>query len=264
MNAYIKLCELFYHNLNNNCKLNNESETPFSSEKEEQIYRNDLLLLIENMIDNFYTYCPNNNVDDLKKMLNKQKNTINSCEISSFVENAFQIIEKLFIKLASAKAENDLEIQNLNEKLIYFLRELAIFKNNRKSNQNVGRSKSPLNYTNSNDNIEERLSLKEEEVCRLRKDIDKYILLIQQKDEEINSLKFKRVCIAQTKNECVIEGSDSMMKRNMFTNKELTDIKGELNASKQDKINEETLPEESKKKNHHFRDKIKKKEKNKV
>ena len=251
MNAYIKLCELFYYYLNNN-----NNEIPSIIDKDEQLYRSDLLLLIENMIDNFYTYCPNNNVDDLKKMLNKQKNTINSNDITSFVENAFQIIEKLFIKLASAKAENDLEIQNLNEKLIYFLRELAIFKNNRKSNQNVGRSKSPFNYNNSNDTIEERLSLKEEEVCRLRKDIDKYLILIQQKDEEINALKFKRVGISQTKDE-YMEESDFIMKG-------ISDIKGEFNVLKQDKVNEEVVPEESKKKNHHFRDKIKKKEKNKV
>ena len=257
MNAYIKLCELFHYYLNNN------NEMPSVVDKDEQLYRSDLLLLIENMIDNFYTYCPNNNVDDLKKMLNKQKNTINSNDITSFVENAFQIIEKLFIKLASAKAENDLEIQNLNEKLIYFLRELAIFKNNRKSNQNIGRSKSPFNYSNSNDTIEERLSLKEEEVCKLRKDIDKYLILIQQKDEEINTFRFKRVGMSQTKDE-YMEESNFIMKGNLFSNKDISDIKGEFNVTKQDKVNEEIGPEESKKKNHHFRDKIKKKEKNKV
>jgi hypothetical protein len=62
------------------------------------------------------------------------------------------------MRISSCKSELQLEIENLNEKVIYFLREIEIYKKNEKSN----------NITEKYDKL---ISLKEQEINRLNRTI---------------------------------------------------------------------------------------------
>ena len=265
INSYMKLCELLCNYYKNNFKIRaiNSDESEINSlelnycQKGEQFFRNGLLSLIENTINNFATYCPNNNVDDLKRVLNKQKNKINLSELSNFLETSFKIVDKLINRIVSTKTESELEIQNLNEKLIYFMRELSLYKDNKKSFQSSNRNKSPCNFGGSKDISEDIRKLKEEEIAKLRKDIDKYLSIIKEMSVELEMLKSNKQFIMQVKEEYWEEPEIDVKGNSSRCKKEMDEIGVELNALKQQKLNEE-IQEENRKKNNYFKERLKK------
>ena len=106
-----------------------------------------------------------------------------------FLKNSFTIFENLIIRVSSFKNEKELEIENLNEKLIFLLRELDIKKKgaNKKGNNNNN------NENDNNNALLNQLKLKDEEIIRLNNTIQEYIVKIKDLSNEINLYKSQKL-----------------------------------------------------------------------
>ena len=150
--------------------------------KNEEILKNNIISITNENINKFSFMCYNNNTNDLKlelKNLNQKANNMSSYDV---IKIALDILSKLLLRTSSYKDEKELEIENLNGKIIYLLSELDIYKRN-------------VNFSKDNNNKSEiqllnnQLKLKEDEINRLNKDIEEYLMKIKEITCENNLLK---------------------------------------------------------------------------
>ena len=79
-------------------------------------------------IDDFISlgfYSINN---ELKAELNVLKNVSNKLNVLDVVKNATSILEKALLKIKDYRNKKELEIQNLNLKIMYLLKEISNYK----------------------------------------------------------------------------------------------------------------------------------------
>ena len=130
--------------------------------------------------------CYNSNTNDLKNELKNLNQNANSMNSSDVLKIALDILSKLLLRTSSYKDEKELEIENLNGKIIYLLSELDIYKRNvniNKDNKDNNNNKSEIQLLNN------QLGLKEDEISRLNKDIEEYLTKIKELSCENNLLK---------------------------------------------------------------------------
>ena len=153
--------------------------------KNEENLKNNIITITNENVNKFSSMCYNNNTNDLKselKNLNQNANNMNSYDV---LKIALDILGKLLLRTSSYKNEKELEIENLNGKIIYLLSELDIYKRNININKenNSNNNKSEIQLLNN------QLGLKEDEINRLNKDIEEYLMKIKELSCENNILK---------------------------------------------------------------------------
>jgi len=151
--------------------------------KNEEDLKNKIISITNENIDKFSSMCYNNNAKDLKielKNLNQKSGGLSSYDVLKF---ALDILGKLLLRTSSYRDEKELEIENLNGKIIYLLSELDIYKRNINLNKDNTNNKSEIQLLNN------QLGLKEDEINRLNKDIEEYLMKIKELTCENNLLK---------------------------------------------------------------------------
>ena len=175
---------------NDNKKLKNplKFENGKTKNVEENIKSN-ILSVIHKNISKFKPIIYNKNVDDLNNQIQNLSNMSEKIDFIEFLKNSFTIFENLIIRVTSFKNEKELEIENLNEKLIFLLRELDIYKKgaNKKGNNNNN------NENDNNNALLNQLKLKDEEIIRLNNTIQEYIVKIKDLSNEINLYKSQKL-----------------------------------------------------------------------
>ena len=151
--------------------------------KNEEDLKNKIISITNENIDKFSSMCYNNNAKDLKielKNLNQRSGGLSSYDV---LKVALDILGKLLLRTSSYRDEKELEIENLNGKIIYLLSELDIYKRNINLNKDNTNNKSEIQLLNN------QLGLKEDEINRLNKDIEEYLMKIKELTCENNLLK---------------------------------------------------------------------------
>ena len=179
---------LNYNNQKNNSKKLKNFENEKTKNVEENIKSN-ILSVIHKNISKFKPIIYNKNVDDLNNQIQNLSNMSEKMDFIDFLKNSFTIFENLIIRVSSFKNEKELEIENLNEKLIFLLRELDIYKKgaNKKGNNNNN------NENEDNNALLNQLKLKDEEIVRLNNTIQDYIVKIKELSNEINLYKSQKL-----------------------------------------------------------------------
>ena len=226
---YNKYIDLFkkYKNSNIEYEKNNAIKNQKNIKNEEKLKNNIISVTNEN-IDKFSSMCYNNNTNDLKEELNNLK--LKSNEMNSFdvLKIALDILGKLLLRTSSYKDEKELEIENLNGKIIYLLSELDIYRKNLNLNAD--------NSNNSNNNelqmINNQLELKNDEINRLNKDIDDYLIKIKELSCENNLLKNnKKINKIDNINNNNYSKNDNIYMKNNFKNNKNNNIYGYSNQN---------------------------------
>ena len=151
--------------------------------KNEEDLKNKIISITNENIDKFSSMCYNNNAKDLKielKNLNQRSGGLSSYDV---LKVALDILGKLLLRTSSYRDEKELEIENLNGKIIYLLSELDIYKRNINLNKDNTNNKSEIQLLNN------QLGLKEDEINRLNKDIEEYLMKIKELTCENNLLR---------------------------------------------------------------------------
>ena len=151
--------------------------------KNEEILKNNIISITNENINKFSSMCYNNNTNDLRKELKNLSQKANSMNSYDVLQVASDILGKLLLRTSSYKDEKELEIENLNGKIIYLLSELDIYKRNMNLNKENNNNKSEIQLLNN------QLGLKEDEINRLNKDIEEYLVKIKELTCENNILK---------------------------------------------------------------------------
>ena len=226
---YNKYIDLFkkYKNSNIEYEKNNAIKNQKNIKNEEKLKNNIISVTNEN-IDKFSSMCYNNNTNDLKEELNNLQ--LKSNEMNSFdvLKIALDILGKLLLRTSSYKDEKELEIENLNGKIIYLLSELDIYRKNLNLNAD--------NNNNSNNNelqmINNQLELKNDEINRLNKDIDDYLIKIKELSCENNLLKNnKKINKIDNINNNNYSKNDNIYMKNNFKNNKNNNIYGYSNQN---------------------------------
>ena len=155
--------------------------------KDEEKLKNNIIYVTDENINKFSYMCYNNNTNDLKEELNILKMKSNEMNSFDVLKIALDILGKLLLRTSSYKDEKELEIENLNGKIIYLLSELDIYRKNinlNKDNNNSGNKNEIVMLNN-------QLGLKDDEINRLNKDIDDLLTKIKELSCENNLLKNK-------------------------------------------------------------------------
>ena len=180
---YNKYIDLFKKCKNNSIEYEkNNALKKQKTLKNEENLKNNMISITKENIDKYSSMCYNNNTNDLKEELNNLNLKANKMNTYDVLMGAFEILEKLLLRTSSFKDEKELEIENLNGKIIYLLSELDIYKKNWN-----------LNKDNNNKNevqlINNQIGLKDDEINRLNKDIGDYLMKIKELSCENNLLK---------------------------------------------------------------------------
>ena len=162
LNSYFKICKELYETYKN--RIFNKL---YDNDKGNDLGKRSLLYSLKDNLDKYGKFVYNGNVNDLKEKCNNTLNNFNKFNSSEINNLILQIIDNLIMRISSCKSELQLEIENLNEKVIYFLREIEIYKKNEK----------PNNITEKYDKL---ISLKEQEINRLNRTIKNNIEKIKE------------------------------------------------------------------------------------
>ena len=125
-------------------------------------------------IDALKPICYNTNNSDLKDELNKLKINCNTLSVFDVLNNCKNIFQKVILRSVDFRNQKELEITNLNNKIVNFLREIKIYKNyfnSKKGNNKWDEENRSLNN--------ELLISKEGEIIRLNKEIDSLLKTIE-------------------------------------------------------------------------------------
>ena len=192
---YIKYIDLYnkYNLSSSEYEKNNEIKNKQNIKNEENLKNNIISVANEN-IDKYASMCYNNNINDLKEELNSLNIKSNKMKSFDVLKAALDILEKLLLRITSFKNEKELEIENLNGKIIYLLSELDIYKKNWNLNKDNNNNKNELQLINN------QLGLKDNEINRLNKDIDDYLVKINELTCENNLLKNNKEMIKSNNN----------------------------------------------------------------
>ena len=154
LNSYFKICKELYDTYKN--RIFNKL---YDNDKGNDLGKKNLLNSLKDNLDKYGKFVYNGKINDLKEKVTNTLNNYNKYNSSEINNLIIKIIDDLIMRISSCKSEQQLEIENLNEKVIYFLREIEIYKKNEQSN----------NITEKYDKL---ISLKEQEINRLNKVIN--------------------------------------------------------------------------------------------
>ena len=151
--------------------------------KNEESLKNNIIYITNENINKFSSMCYNNNTNDLRNELKDLIQRADDMSIYDVLKVALDILGKLLLRTSSYRDEKELEIENLNGKIIYLLSELDIYKKNMNLNKDNFNNKSEIQLLNN------QLGLKDDEINRLNKDIEEYLVKIKELTCENNLLK---------------------------------------------------------------------------
>ena len=135
-------------------------------EKNEEKIKGNLIEIISNSLDKFKSIFYINDNRDLERDLQYLEQNAYNLNIFDFFQKVGKIFEAIISKSADFRKQKDLEIENLNDKIVYFLKQIEIYKQN--INDRIGNSKND----NEKNALNKILILKEEEIIKLNKKID--------------------------------------------------------------------------------------------
>ena len=176
--------------------------------KDEEILKKRIISFTNENIGKFSSMCYNNNIDDLKAQLNSLNFKINKIESFDVLKESLDILGKLLLRTSSYRDDKELEIENLNGKIIYLLSELDIYKKNYDSNKGSN-NKGELQLINN------KLGLKDNEINRLKKDIDDYLTKIKELSCENSLLKKNQKNINISNNKVSLNQNDFNFNKNI-------------------------------------------------
>ena len=206
---YNKYIDLYKKYKNSSVEYEKNVEKNKKKIKDEEKLKNNIIYVTDENINKFSYMCYNNNTNDLKEELNILKMKSNEMNSFDVLKIALDILGKLLLRTSSYKDEKELEIENLNGKIIYLLSELDIYRKNinlNKDNNNSGNKNEIVMLNN-------QLGLKDDEINRLNKDIDDLLTKIKELSCENNLLKNKN-----NKNN-IKEKVNNISKKNDINNK---------------------------------------------
>ena len=179
-----KLFNILIDNYKINKKVNFYDDKSLESniDKNEENMKFNIIDLIINNIDNFKPICFNTDNSDLKEDLYLLKQNCNKFSILDILKKSTQILKEIISRSANFRYQKELEINNLNQKIIYFLKEIDNYKKFVNSNKNNNEEKKLL-YS--------EIILKDGEIIRLNKEIDSYLsqinkIMNENENEEID------------------------------------------------------------------------------
>ena len=182
---YNKYIDLYKKHKNNNSieyEKNNILRNQKNLKNEESL-KNSIIYITNENINKFSSMCYNNNTNDLRNELKDLIQRADDMSIYDVLKVALDILGKLLLRTSSYRDEKELEIENLNGKIIYLLSELDIYKKNMNLNKDNFNNKSEIQLLNN------QLGLKDDEINRLNKDIEEYLVKIKELTCENNLLK---------------------------------------------------------------------------
>ena len=267
MTLYTKLSKIFYDNVKMNSKYKTlpEQNSEITSletnvkQKSEIYMKNGLLYIIKQNLEKFSPLCYTKNVDDLMQKLNVLSAQVDKLSAQDILKGSSSLFEELILRISSYKDEKELEIENLNEKIIYLLRELDIY---RKNAEGVKGGKSPGKTRESNDTLINQLNLKNEEINRLNKAIEANLTRIKTLSCENALLKSKglnpstKTSTASSVMSQSPSSQDLEFRINQYKN-EINQINDKLAQLKDQQITE-NMDKEIKHKNDYFKERLKK------
>ena len=147
--------------------------------KNENYLKNAIIALNQKFADKASSIVLNKEVEQSINMFHlfstKNSNELSSQEIYKFSKD---FIEEIMSQISSFIEGKDIEIQNINEKIIYYLREIDLIKNS---------DKKETNTTNIQIvKLQSQLKLKEEEIVRLNQRIEEHLKNIKSLKAEVN------------------------------------------------------------------------------
>ena len=191
--------------------------------------------------------------------LNVLSAQVDKLSAQDILKGSSSLFEELILRISSYKDEKELEIENLNEKIIYLLRELDIY---RKNAEGVKGGKSPGKTRESNDTLINQLNLKNEEINRLNKAIEANLTRIKTLSCENALLKSKglnpstKTSTASSVMSQSPSSQDLEFRINQYKN-EINQINDKLAQLKDQQITE-NMDKEIKHKNDYFKERLKK------
>ena len=223
--------------------------------------KNGLLLIIKQNLEKFSPLCYTKNVDDLMQKLNVLSAKVDKLSAQELLTISSSLFEELILRISSYKDEKELEIENLNEKIIYLLRELDIY---RKNSETKSGGRSPgKNRDSGNDTLVNQINLKNEEIARLNKAIEANLSKIKTLSCENALLKSKgnsstsgKTSTASSTLSQSQSSQELEFKINQYKN-EINQINDKLAQLKDQQITE-NMDKEIKHKNDYFKERLKK------
>ena len=196
LNNMSLLCKIYYKYLDLYKKyksylIDNEKNNKLEKEKnlrDENKLKNNIISITSDNLDKFIPMVYGNNTKDLKQELKDLK--LKAANITCFdvLKTSLDILSKLLFRISSYKDEKELEIENLTGKIIYLLSELDNYKKCLifNSTTNIDNNK---NNRNDIKLLNNQISLKDQEISRLNKEIEYHLLKIKELKCENNIYK---------------------------------------------------------------------------
>ena len=195
------------------------------NDKSEEAYKYNLIETIIKNIDKFQPICFNSDNSDLKEELYILKNKLNQLNTLEVVKSIIDILEKIVLRSVEFRNQKEMEIQNLNNKIIYLLREIENYKKYFVGSGNEKKLDEEKRLLNN------QLFLKDGEIIRLNKENDLYLKKIIKLNNEINRNKDKKdidVKIENDNNELLSLTEEELENTQMECQNNINKIKEEL------------------------------------
>ena len=134
LNSIVKIIKTFFDYSKSLTKMRTDSSALDKINRASEKYlREGLVNILKRNIDKFAPQCYNQKVDDLNKKISTLSDDLERLSPQEISKYASDIIEGLILRITSNYQSKDMEIGNLNEKIIYLLRELEGYKTKGKS-----------------------------------------------------------------------------------------------------------------------------------
>ena len=234
---------LFYINTKsqNSIRDKNQNLEIELSKKNENYLKNAIIALNQKLFDKVSMFISNNK--ELERCINtftafssKNSNEISALEIYKFSND---LIEELMKEVNNFIEGKDTEIQNINEKIIYYLREINLIKNSEKDKSDNCNNIQIIKLQN-------QLKLKEEEIVRLNQRIEEHVKSIKAlktdlTDKSNNNITINKTSFAE-KNLSPNERKSRVSKENIRENlkekmnvyeEEINELKSQISEQKQ-------------------------------
>jgi hypothetical protein len=209
------------------------------SKKNESYLKNSIICLLQKSIDSSMNVVSINHMEEVIMSFNLITTKISDMSCPELNKSSMETVDKLQKRIISTFNEKQLEIENLNEKVIYYLREIEILKKNEKSEKSTGTNMNILK-------LQSQLKLKEEEILRLNNRLEEHLKNIKNLTNELNSKSNNSIVLSTS----VISGynsnetannkkdmsglSDGLQKRMSFYEDEINDLRKQINCQKTD------------------------------
>lgn len=237
------ICKSFTEKSHENKSNNLELEL---SKKNESYLKNSIICLLQKSIDTSTSVIsiPANNIEEIILNFNIITTRISEMSCPELNKSSMEVIDKIYKILYTGFNEKQMEVENLNEKVIYYLREIEILKKNEKtekSEKSTGTNTSILK-------LQSQLKLKEEEIERLNNRLQEHLKTIKTLTNELHSKSGNSIVLSTSlisgpnsinENQKIGSGSasgfsNSLQKRMSFYEDEINDLKKQINCQKTD------------------------------